>query len=199
MKKILLLITSLSLLLAGCTTEEYDRTAQLQELYGALHGYTAEIKVDIPREAETLHYALSLEKDGETVEAHVLAPVALKGITARIDDESLSLAYDGVMLDAGTLCSRVSALTCVPLLLDAFPESYISVQSEESLGEQNALRVCFETEKEGEPLLCTVYFLEDNAPIYAEIAADGKIIAFVEFTNFVFGDILSSDMQIESD
>lgn len=199
LKKILLSVTALALLLSGCGAKGYDRTAQLQELYGALQGYTAEIKVDIPRETETLHFALSLEKDGEKIEAQVLAPDALKGITARMDDESLSLVYDGVMLDAGTLCPRVSALTCVPLLLSAFPESYVSVQSEESLGEQNALRVCFETEVEGEPLACTVYFSEENAPLYAEIAADGKIIVFAEFTNFAFGDILSSDAQAESD
>lgn len=199
MKKMLLSITALALLLSGCGAQEHDRTVQLQELYGTLQDYTAEIEVDIPRETETLHYTLSLQKDGEEIEAHVLAPDTLKGITARIDDESLSLAYDGVMLDAGTLNPKVSALTCVPLLFDAFPESYISVRSEENFQEHNALRVSFETEKEGETLLCTMYFSEESAPLYAEIAENGKIIAFVQFTKFAFGDILFSDTQAKDD
>ena len=195
LKKILLSVTALALLLSGCGAKGYDRTAQLQELYGVLQGYTAEIKVDIPRETETLHFALSLEKDGEKIEAQVLAPDALKGITARMDDESLSLVYDGVMLDAGTLCPRVSALTCVPLLLRSFPESYVTEQSTERFGEQDALRMCFETDCAGEKLGCVVYFSEENAPLYAEIAENGKIILFAEFTDFTFGDILPSDAQ----
>ena len=52
----LLYIATLALLLTGCGAEEHGRTAQLQELYGALQGYTAEIRVDIPREEETLRY-----------------------------------------------------------------------------------------------------------------------------------------------
>ena len=62
MKKMLLYIATLALLLTGCGAEEHGRTAQLQELYGALQGYTAEIRVDIPREEETLRYTLSLKK-----------------------------------------------------------------------------------------------------------------------------------------
>ena len=32
-----------------------------------------------------------------------------------------------------------------------------------------------------------------GAPVYAEIAENDKIIAAAEFTNFIFGDILSPD------
>ena len=35
--------------------------------------------------------------------------------------------------------------------------------------------------------------LQSGAPVYAEIAENDKIIAAAEFTNFIFGDILSSD------
>lgn len=188
-------IALIALLLTGCGAEGTDRAAALQEQYGALQGYTAEVKIDIPRETETLHYSLSVVKNGEKLSARVLSPDVLKGITAHIDGETLALEYDGAILDAGTVCPKVSALSCVPLLLSAFPESYISVQSAESFGEQETLRVCFETELGGEKLDCTVYFAENGAPVYAEIAEDGKIIVFAEFTNFTFGDILSLDAQ----
>lgn len=196
MKKLFGCLLSLTLLLTACGGNAgADRAAEVQTLYADLQGYAAEVKVDIPREDETLHYTLSLTKDGDARSARVLAPDALRGVTAHIDGETLTLEYDGAVLDAGTLNPKVSALSCVPLLLRTFPESYITAQSIERFGEQDALRVCFETDCGGEKLGCVVYFSEENAPLYAEIAENGKIILFVEFTDFTFGAILSSDAQ----
>ena len=196
MKKLLGYLLPLMLLLTACGGEAgVDRVAEVQTLYASLRGYAAEVKIDIPREDETLHYTLSLTKDGDALSARVLAPDALKGITAHIDGDALALEYDGIVLDAGTLNPKVSALSCVPLLLQAFPESYITAQSTERFGEQDALRVCFETDCGGEKLGCIVYFSAENAPLYAEIAENGKIILFAEFTNFTFGAILSLDAQ----
>ena len=199
MKKLLGYLLPLALLLTACGGEAgIDRVSEVQTLYADLRGYAAEVTVDIPREDETLRYTLSLTKDGDALSARVLAPDALRGVTAHINGETLTLEYDGAVLDAGTLNPKVSALSCVPLLLDAFPESYITAQSTERFGEQDALRVCFETDCGGEKLGCTVYFSAENAPLYAEIAENGKIILFAEFTDFTFGDILSSDAQEKS-
>ena len=196
MKKLLAYLLPLTLLCTACGGDmEIDRVAELQTLYAGLQGYAAEVKIDVPREDETLHDTLSLTKDGDTISVRVLAPDALRGVTAHIDGETLALEYDGMMLDAGTLNPKMSALSCVPLLLRAFPESYITAQSTERFGEQDALRVCFETDCGGEKLACVVYFSAENAPLYAEIAENGKIILFAEFTDFIFGDILSSDAQ----
>ena len=199
MKRLLAYLLPLTLLLTACGGEaETDRAAEAQRLYAGLQGYAAEVKIDVPREDETLHFTLSLTKDGDEITARVLTPDALKGVTAHIDGDALALEYDGVMLDAGTFDPEVSALSCVPLLLDAFPESYVTTQSVERFGEQGALRVCFETDCGGEKLACTVYFSEDNAPLYAEIAENGKIILFAEFTDFIFGAILPLDAQTKS-
>ena len=200
MKKLFRYLLPLVLLLTACGGDAgTDRVTEVQTLYASLRGYAAEVTVDIPREDETLHYALSLTKDGDAISARVLAPDALRGVTAHIDGETLSLEYDGVALDAGTLNPKVSALSCVPLLLRSFPESYITAQSMERFGEQDALRVCFETDCGGEKLGCVVYFSAENAPLYAEIAENGKIILFAEFTDFTFGAILSSDAQVKNE
>lgn len=200
MKKLFGCLLPLILLLTACTGDAgTDRVTEVQTFYAALQGYAAEVKVDIPRETETLHYALSLTKDNDAVTVRVLAPDALRGVTAHIDGEALALEYDGAVLDAGTLNPRVSALSCVPLLLRSFPESYITAQSMERFGEQDALRVCFETDCNGEKLGCVVYFSAENAPLYAEIAENGKIILFAEFTDFIFGDIISSDARTKNE
>ncbi len=196
MKKLLGCLLPLTLLLTACGSDaDIDRVTEVQTLYADLRGYAAEVEVDVAREDETLHYTLSLTKDGDTLSARVLAPDALKGVTAHIDGETLALEYDGAVLDAGTLNPKVSALSCVPLLLNSCPESYITAQSMERFGEQDALRVCFETDCGGEKLACIVYFSAENVPLYAEIAENGKIILFAEFTDFTFGAILSSDAQ----
>ena len=200
MKKLLGYLLPLILLLTACGADAgADRVSEVQTLYARLQGYAAEVKIDMAREDETLRYTLLLTKDGDALSARVLAPDALKGITAHIDGATLALEYDGVMLEAGTLNPKLSALSCAPLLLDAFPESYITAQSTEYFGEQDALRVCFETDYGGEKLGCTVYFSAENAPLYAEIAENGKIILFAEFTDFTFGDILFSDAQTKSE
>ena len=200
MKKLLANLLPIVLLLTACGGEAGgDRVTEVQTLYASLRGYAAEVEVDIPREDETLRYTLSLTKDGDALSARVLAPDALKGVTAHIDGETLALEYDGAVLDAGTLNPKVSALSCVPLLLNSFPESYITAQSTERFGEQDALRVCFETDCGGEKLACVVYFSAENAPLYAEIAENGKIILFAEFTDFTFGAILSSDAQVKNE
>ena len=196
MKRFVFYLLPLILLLTACgDAARADCASEVQALYAGLQGYAAEVKVDMAREDETLHYTLSLTKDGDALSVRVLAPDALKGVTAHIDGETLALEYDGAVLDAGTLNPKLSALSCVPLLLGAFPESYVTAQSTERFGEQDALRVCFETDCGGEKLACTMYFSAENAPLYAEIAENGKIILFAEFTDFTFGAILSSDAQ----
>ena len=195
MKRIIPYLLALTLLLSACDDEGADRAAEVQALYAALQGYAAEVRIDIPREDETLRYTLSLTKDGDALSVRVLAPDALRGVTAHIDGEALALEYDGAVLDAGTLDPGMSALSCVPLLLGAFPESCVTAQSTERFGEQEALRVCFETDCGGERLVCAVYFSAKNAPLYAEIAEKGKIILFAEFTDFTFGAILSPDAR----
>ena len=196
MKKLFGCLLPLILLLTACGGDtDADRVPEVQTLYAALHSYAAEVKIDLPREDETLRYTLALTKDGDELSVRVLAPDALRGVTAHIDGETLALEYEGAVLDAGTLNPGVSALSCVPLLLRSFSESYITAQSTERFGGQDALRVCFETDCGGEKLGCAVYFSAENAPLYAEIAENGKIILFAEFTDFTFGDILPSDAQ----
>jgi len=55
------------------------------------------------------------------------------------------------------------------------------------------LRADFSVTLEKETFACMLCFGADGAPVYGEIAQDGKIIAAVEFTDFVFGDILLPD------
>ena len=194
-KKGLTVFILLALLLAGCGEKTQSRAEEWQQRYAQMQGYEALVEVSVPREDETLHYTLSLEKSGDSVRAAVIEPEELTGIAATLTGDALTLEYDGMALDAGTLSPRVSALNCVPLVLDGFSRAYLDSVGSETLDGKDTLRADFSMTLGDETLGGTVWFTDGGAPVYLEVSEDGKIIAAAEFTNFVFGDILPSSTQ----
>ena len=194
-KKGLTVFILLALLLAGCGEKTQSRAEEWQQRYAQMQSYEALVEVSVPREDETLHYTLSLEKSGDSVRAAVIEPEELTGIAATLTGDALTLEYDGMALDAGTLSPRVSALNCVPLVLDGFSRAYLDSVGSETLDGKDTLRADFSMTLGDETLGGTVWFTDGGAPVYLEASEDGKIIAAAEFTNFVFGDILPSSTQ----
>ena len=180
------------LVLCACGKED-DRAAEVQEQYKNLTSYETDVRVSVPREDETLAYSLHLSARDDTVRVTVGEPEELAGIGAVLEGEKLALTFDGLVLDAGTLSPRISALNCVPLVLQSFPKVYLDSSGTETLGESETLRADFSLTVGGEMFDCSLWLDISNAPVYAEIAENDKIIAAAEFTNFVFGDILSPD------
>ena len=194
-KKGLTVFILLALLLTGCGEKTQSRAEEWQQRYAQMQSYEALVEVSVPREDETLHYTLSLEKSGDSVRAAVIEPEELTGIAATLTGDALTLEYDGMALDAGTLSPRVSALNCVPLVLDGFSRAYLDSVGSETLDGRDTLRADFSMTLGEETLGGTVWFTDGGAPVYLEASEDGKIIAAAEFTNFVFGDILPSSTQ----
>ena len=194
-KKGLTVFILLALLLSGCGEKTQSRAEEWQQRYAQMQSYEALVEVSVPREDETLHYTLSLEKSGDSVRAAVIEPEELTGIAATLTGDALTLEYDGMALDAGTLSPRVSALNCVPLVLDGFSRAYLDSVGSETLDGKDTLRADFSMTLGDETLGGTVWFTDGGAPVYLEASEDGKIIAAAEFTNFVFGDILSPSTQ----
>ena len=191
-KKGLTVFILLALLLSGCGEKTQSRAEEWQQRYAQMQSYEALVEVSVPREDETLHYTLSLEKSDDSVRAAVIEPEELTGIAATLTGDALTLEYDGMALDAGTLSPRVSALNCVPLVLDGFSRAYLDSVGSETLDGKDTLRADFSMTLGDETLGGTVWFTDGGAPVYLEASEDGKIIAAAEFTNFVFGDILPS-------
>ena len=183
----------LALLLAGCGEKTQKSAEDLQARYAQMQGYEAIVETAVPREDETLHYTLSLEHSNGETRAAVLAPEELTGVGAVLEGDKLTLTFDDLVLDVGTLSPRVSALSCVPLVLQNFPKVYLDSSGAETLGDVDTLRADFSLTLSGETLACSLWLDASGAPVYAEIAENDKIIAAAEFTNFIFGDILSPD------
>ena len=194
-KKGLTVFILLALLLAGCGEKTQSRAEEWQQRYAQMQGYEALVEVSVPREDETLHSTLSLEKSGDSVRAAVIEPEELTGIAATLTGDALTLEYDGMVLDAGTLSPRVSALNCVPLVLDAFPRAYLESVGRETLDGRETLRADFSLTLAGDKFGASIFLAADGAPVYTEVSEDGKIIAAAEFTNYIFGDILPPSTQ----
>ena len=122
-KKGCLLLAALALLLAGCGEKTQKSAEDLQARYAQMQGYEAIVETAVPREDETLHYTLSLEHSNGETRAAVLAPEELTGVGAVLEGDKLTLTFDDLVLDVGTLSPRVSALSCVPLVHAKLPES----------------------------------------------------------------------------
>ena len=178
------------LILCSCG-KETDRAEAMQEQN--LASYETDVRVSVPREDETLVYALHLSTQGDAVRATVSEPEELMGVGAVLEGDKLTLTFDDLVLDVGTLSPRVSALSCVPLVLQNFPKVYLDSSGAETIGDVDALRADFSLTLSGETFACSLWLDASGAPVYAEIAENDKIIAAAEFTNFIFGDILSPD------
>ncbi len=185
-------ILLLCLLLTACgETSAEQRAAEVQESLAALTGYRAEVRADLPREEETLHYAFTVEHNGEETTVTLIEPQLLEGVSAVLTDGALTLTYDTLVLDAGTAGEGVSAVNCAPLLLRAAAEGYVLRASFEPFGEEEkALFLLCESECSGEVLNYHAYFSAEGAPLYGEIEKNQEIIAFMEFTNFTSCDTM---------
>lgn len=198
MRKVLaLLLPPLLVSLAACTLEQgEDRAVQVQERCAGSERYTAVAEVTVVQAEENDTYTLRVDAAEETAKVTVLAPDVLAGVTAELSADMRRLEYDSLVLDAGNEAGGLCAANCVPRTLRAAAEGYLLEQNVEPFGSvENALRLTFESETGGTALHYTVWFDEDDIPLYAEIAAEEKIAAFIQFTSFAFCDILPSNEE----
>ena len=182
MRKIFaLLLPTLLVSLAACTSEQgEDRASQVQERCAGSERYTAVAEVTIVQAEENGTYTLRVDAAEETAKVTVLAPDALAGVTAELSADTRRLEYDGLVLDAGNEAGGLCAANCVPRTLRAAAEGYLLEQNTEPLGGvDDALRLTFESEMGGAVLHYTIWFDENDVPLYAEIAEEGKIAAFI--------------------
>ncbi len=193
MKRFFALLTAAALLTGCAAKKTEDRAGKLQGKYAAMQGCEARVEETIVSGGESRRCTVAISRtEGET-RVTVLEPEALAGVTASVRaDEGMKLEYDGMVLDAGEGCGGVCAANAVSVFLRAAAEGFVVEQSRERCEDRGeTLRLCFETEPMGEKLLVAAFFDEQDAPIYAEIEKDGEILAYLQFTDFAFGDILS--------
>ena len=194
MKRYAAMLICLAALLSGCAAEQTDTRAEdLQRKYAAMDGYAATVELTTAERDESTRYRLDVKSEGGETRVTVLEPEAIAGVSAVVSGDALSLTYDGMALSAGGAATELNAVNGTDVVLRAAAEGFITEQNHERYGDADALRLCLETELNGETLHVAVWFDEQDAPLYAEIERDGWVMQYLEFTNFTFGGIVDSE------
>lgn len=168
-------ILLIMLLLCGCQKD--TRAEDLQQQYRAVS--SAEVSADIvchlPTENRTFTVKCNYEK-GQGATTSIIAPEEVKGISATVN-EKLSVTYDGMILSAGAL-TEICPANCLPYLMGAISEGYITEWGGDTLEGESCLRITFDTTSpSGEKILCVVWFYEENQiPVYAEFLQDDQVV-----------------------
>ena len=193
MKRMMLLLLTLALT-TGCAARREDtRAADLQRKYAGMAGCEARVAVSAAEDGEVRRYTLDLVRDGTETRVTAVEPEELAGVCVVVAEDRRAIVCGDLLLDAGSVGDGLSAANAADVVLYAAAEGWITEQNDERFGDTDALRLCFETEQGGEPLSVAAWFDASDAPLYAEIERGGKILLYLEFTEFVFRDIVGKD------
>lgn len=197
MRRALLFAPMLLLLLTACgggEKKEEDMTAQLQAQYAAVSSATMEADITCHYEDEVRQYTLLCAYTPESSTVTVLSPANLAGISATVENGTLSLSYDGISLDAGNYsAAAISPVAALPKLMEAAAKGYPTEQAEETLGERTCLRLACDLDSD-EGILYTTWFDQETLlPLRSEISTDGTMVFEVAWSKFEVTGQLADD------
>ncbi len=161
------------LLLAGCG----EREAKLERRFGAFREavlgaasvtFRGSLTADFGGTAET--YVLDVSYDGRETAVTVVEPRLLAGVTARARWGETTVEYGGVMLGMGELdADGLTPASALPVVLQAMAGG-----GTELIWQEDGLLAA--RLYAGESSRCTVWLDENDVPVMAEIASDGRAV-----------------------
>ena len=186
------LTITLCLALAACgggATEAEQLALVIRGEYLAMEGCTAELVITADYGQRVYEYGAALEyrRTGESV-LTLTSPAEVAGVTARLENGSGSLEYDGVRVETGPLDeSGMSPMDAVPVLLDCAAAGFIAECTMEQWEDGQVLRmICRDPEvPAGTGRECSLWFQPDShALLRGEVAQDGFTVIQCVFSNF---------------
>lgn len=197
MRKALLFAPMLMLLLTACGAgEEENVVTVLQQQYAAVESATMEAEITCHYGDEVREYTLLCAYTPDTSTVTVLSPENLAGISAQVENGTLTLRYDDISLDAGTCtAAAVSPVVTLPKLMEAAAWGYPAEQSEEMLGERLCVRLGCDLSDEPGTVYTTWFDKETLLPLRSEICVDGELIFEVTWLRFEVTQRTQSDSE----
>ena len=185
MRKALLFAPMLMLLLTACGGEEKDPAAELQAQYANLAGAVMEAEVSCHYADEDRAYTLLCDYAPERSTVTVLSPANLAGISATVENGTLTLSYEDISLDAGGYsAAAISPVAALPKLMQAAASGYVTEKSEETVGERPCLRLACDLPDDEGTVYTTWFDQETLLPLRSEISAEGTVVFEVAWTRF---------------
>lgn len=182
MKKSILPLLLCAVLLCGCG----EKPLAVQEQYRTVRTADMEAEVVSHTATDDRRFVLTCQYDteGQSITT-VKEPQELKGLTAVLVDGELSLKSNGQLLPAGD-STDVCPANCLPYLLEALAEGYLTEQGRETLEDTPCLRLTVQTTgRSGAQVLCTVWLDEGTLiPRYAEFSQNGQVVLTARMRSF---------------
>ena len=171
-------------LLCGCGGGE--KTLAVQEQYRTVRTADMEAEVVSHTATDNRRFVLTCQYDteGQSITT-VKEPQELKGLTAVLVDGQLSLKSNGQLLPAGA-ATDICPANCLPYLLGALAEGYLTEQGAETLEDVPCLRMALDTTgHSGAAVQCAVWLDQETLiPRYAEFSQDGQVVLTARMTAF---------------
>ena len=173
------------LLLTACGGEEKDPAAELQAQYANLTGAVMEADVSCHYADEDRAYTLLCDYAPDRSTVTVLSPANLAGISATVENGTLTLSYEDISLDAGGYsAAAISPVAALPKLMQAAASGYVTEKSEETVGERPCLRLACDLPDDEGSVYTTWFDQETLLPLRSEISAEGTVVFEVAWTRF---------------
>ena len=196
MRKCMCALMMTLILLTGCSGGGQEASRSAEELaltiraeYLAMTACTASVDITADYGQRVYEYSMDIswQKGGET-RLTVTAPEKIAGITARIQDGSSYLEYEGASLETGALSGTgLSPIEVVPATLNYILSGYIGECDFEMVEEKELLWFCCR-DPECEPGVGTEaafwFDPETHALTQAEILSDGYCVVRCVFHDF---------------
>ena len=185
MRKALLFAPMLMLLLTACGGEEKEPAVMLQEQYAAVQSATMEADITCHYDDEVRQYTLLCAYTPRSSTVTVLAPEDLAGISATVEEGTLTLSYEDISLDAGSYsAAAISPVAALPKLMEAAATGYVTEQSQEIVEEQTSLRLSCDLGDQAGTVYTTWFDEQSLLPLRSEISVDGFVVFDVAWTRF---------------
>ena len=183
------------LFLAGCGGQKIDQAEQLaldvRSQYLSMAGCTATLEITADYGDRVFECVLVLDHTagGATV-LTVAEPEILRGVTARMENGTGLLEFDGVMVDTGPVVPEgYSPIDCVPFLLEEVRGGFISRWGLETVGERECVRftTADPSVRPGAGTECEFWFdRETLALLKGEVSVDGSMVLRCETEDFTW-------------